>query len=113
MSSKVRRDTTIIHTRGDTLDFTVVILKSDKVTRYHPVQGDRVRFALKKEYEDMKPLIVKDVPIDTMRLHLDPEDTKNLPFGTYVYDLELTFGDDGTVDTFINKGKFKLTEEVH
>ena len=113
MSHKIKKEVTIYLTRGDTLDLEVVILKLDEETRYVPRTGDKVRFALKKDYEDAKPLILKDIPIDTMRLHLDPEDTKDLDFGTYVYDIELTYGDDGTVDTFIPKAKFKLTEEVH
>ena len=47
------------------------------------------------------------IVIDTPGL----EDTKNLDFGTYVYDLQITFAD-GTVDTFISKSILKLEEEV-
>ena len=35
-----------------------------------------------------------------------------LPFGKYVYDIELTKAT-GEVDTFITKAILKLTEEVH
>ena len=97
-------------TRGDSLNVQVEILKDD--VPYTPEEGDRVRFALKKDYTDDTPLIVKDIPTDTLILTLLPEDTKELPFDTYVYDIELTFAD-GAIDTFIPKGKFKLTEEVH
>lgn len=55
--------------------------------------------------------MVKDIPIDTMKLVLDPADTKNLSFGKYVYDVQLTKST-GEVDTFITKGMLKLTEEV-
>ena len=47
-----------------------------------------------------------------MILTLNPEDTKHLPFGKYVYDIELTKAT-GEVDTFITKAILKLTEEVH
>lgn len=57
------------------------------------------------------PLLVKDIPIDTMRLTLNPEDTKDFDFGKYVYDIQLT-KEDGTVDTFITKTTIKITEEV-
>lgn len=61
---------------------------------------------------DETPLLIKEIPIDTMILTLNPEDTKHLPFGKYVYDIELTKAT-GEVDTFITKAILKLTEEVH
>lgn len=105
-------------TRGDTLQVLVTIIKDGE--EYSPQEGDSVRFALKHEklnskrtdYTDDDPLIIKDIPIDTMILELKPEDTKELDFGTYVYDIEITF-DDGVVDTFIPATRFKLTEEVY
>ena len=42
---------------------------------------------------DEKPLVVKDIPSDTMLLVLEPEDTKTLPFGKYVYDIQITYAD--------------------
>jgi hypothetical protein len=47
-----------------------------------------------------------------MILELDPEDTKPLPFGSYTYDIEITFAN-GIVDTFICEARFILTPEVH
>ena len=55
--------------------------------------------------------MVKDIPIDTMKLILEPADTKTLVFGKYVYDIQLTKAT-GEVDTFITKGSMKVTEEV-
>lgn len=55
--------------------------------------------------------MVKDIPIDTMKLILEPGDTKALDFGKYVYDIQLTKVT-GEVDTFITKGSMKITEEV-
>jgi hypothetical protein len=46
-----------------------------------------------------------------MILHLEPDDTKGLGFGEYVYDVELTFAN-GDVDTFINNARFSLVPEV-
>ena len=77
---------------------------------YTPVNGDKVRFALKQSYSSNKVLIHKSIPIDTLILYLAPSDTKKLKFGNYVYDIEITFAN-GDVDTFI-RGEFKLEEEV-
>lgn len=109
--------TTISLTRGDTMLVQVGMTRDG--TAYTPVEGDTVRFALKsglnstgKDMKESTPLILKDIPINTMILRLDPEDTKPLSFGDYVYDIEITFSD-GMVDTFIANSKFKLTPEVH
>ena len=118
MSSSIS-GTTIKLTRGDTLNVKVDILQDG--SPYTPQEGDEIRFALKHNrikadktgYTDDEPLILKDIPIDTMILTLDPEDTKQLPFDTYVYDIEITFAADNAVDTFIEKARFILSEEVH
>ena len=117
MSSKIS-GTSITLTRGDTLKVLINLFKDDQP--YDPVAGDRIRFALKHnimnskqtEYKDVEPLILKQIPIDTRILELEPEDTKPLGFGTYVYDIQITFAD-GTVDTFITEAKFIITPEVH
>ncbi len=110
--------TTIRLTRGDSLILQVVIVRNDEI--YVPQQGDTVTFALKRNimnpertrYLDRKPLIFKNIPIDTLKLQLNSEDTKFLDFGNYVYDIEIVFAD-GFVDTFIADAIFILTPEVH
>ena len=115
--------TTIKLTRGDSLILQVVKKrKKDKEPSeiYIPEEGDTVRFALKRnimnpektKYLDKKPLIEKDIPIKTLILRLESEDTKFLEFGNYIYDIELTTKD-GIVDTFIADADFILTPEVH
>lgn len=111
--------TTITLTRGDTFKCRVDMYNKETGDPYIPSSEDVIRFAVKhttmtadkSEYTDQNALISKEIPYDTQILTLDPEDTKPLGFGTYVYDVELTKAD-GTVDTFITKAKFKLTEEV-
>ncbi len=41
------------------------------------------------------------IPNDTLILRLESEDTAELPFGRYNYDIQLRM-EDGTVDTFIS-----------
>lgn len=102
--------TTITLTRGDTFEALVSATKKDG-TQYIPVEGDSIRFAMKESYDDARPILVKEIPIDTMLLVLEPEDTADLNFGKYVYDIQLTKAN-GKVDTFIPKATLKLSEEV-
>lgn len=97
---------TIYLTRGDTLRASLGIKQNGE--DYIPQPGDSIRFALKRsdmkhdktEFLDTKPLILKEIPTDTMILQLEPKDTKNLKFGVYVYDIQITM-ENGLVDTFI------------
>lgn len=103
--------TTIVATRGDTVKL-FISLRDEEGNEYTPQEGDSIRFAMKEGYDDAEVLIEKDIPIDTLLLKIDPEDTKGLPQPSqYVYDVQLTYAN-GEVDTFIDRAKFKLTEEV-
>lgn len=102
--------------RGDSEIFQVEIIINGEA--YTPQEGDAVRFAARRPEMDAhktryiyQPFLVKDIPIDTLQLHIDPEDTKDLPFGKYVYDLQITFAD-GSVKTFVKPSPFIVTEEV-
>ena len=109
----------IFMTRGDTLIAKVSVTTSNG-EEYTPMPGDSIRFALKhpnfnssgSDYEDTTPIFIKQIPIDTLELKIDPTDTKSLGFGNYVYDIELTYAN-GDVDTFITSTDFILTPEVH
>lgn len=110
MSYAISDRNTITLTRGDSFIARVDI--GDRVGNpFTPSEGSTLRFALKVDYNDIKPTLVVDIPIDTMLFELKPEHTKGLPFGNYVYDIQLTTPD-GLVDTIIPKGRLKLSEEV-
>lgn len=108
------KGTTITITKGDTALITVQAFNPDG-SAYEPEEGDRIRFAMKRNFYDAEPLLVKDIPIDTMELRLDAEDTKNLEAGPangrYKYDIELSKAD-GTIDTFIPRATLIVLEEV-
>lgn len=101
--------TTVYMVRGDTVVINIEI-KDQNGETYTPTGADVVRFALKKNYNDPEPLILKDCT--SLTLTVEPDDTKALPFGVYVYDIELTKAD-GTVDTFIPRAKWNVLQEVH
>lgn len=98
-------------TQGDSLVTKVSITDADG-NEYIPSEEDKIRFALKKDYTSKKILIVKDIPYDTLILRLDSEDTGKLEPGEYRYDIEITLSD-GTVDTFIDRQKFIISEQVY
>lgn len=106
-------------TRGDTLDLSITIYNADG-TEFTPASGDTITFGLKhstmtygnKEYTDTNPLVTKTISTSDMKLTLDPSDTASLPFGQYVYDIELVTSG-GVVDTFIPASAFVITPEVH
>lgn len=100
--------TTITMTRGDTFRCQFPMYVGDEI--YSLKKGDVVRFAVKKDYEDVVPCIRKTLSGYT--LQLDPEDTKALQFGKHYYDVQITFAD-GTVATYITKGIFNIDKEVH
>ena len=95
-------------TRGDTLRLAIDIYDNNNI--YTPSKNDSIRFAMKKTYASNVILIHKDISTDSMILTISPNDTKQLAFGTYVYDIEITF-EDGDVDTFIS-GVFEILPEV-
>lgn len=98
------KGTTIEMTRGDTLRFRFEL-------DYEPQDGDVIKFGVKESYDDTECLIEKVIPNDGLELHLEPSDTKDLEYGTYVWDAQITFAN-GDVNTFITKAKFKIKEEV-
>ena len=104
--------TTITLTRGDTLRIKVDITEKDGSTPYVPSSGDKIRFAMKSKYSDQVPLLIKDIPIDTMELVLDPEDTKKLEFGKYVYDGEYEVSPSTKKDTILETKNKTLTTDL-
>ena len=97
-------------TRGDTFRAELELTDSTG-TPYIPSEYDEIRFAMKDDFSENLPAIVKIIPNDTMLLEIEPEETKNLCPGKYVYDIQITFAN-GDVETFINRASFKITEEV-
>lgn len=100
----------IVLTRGDSLLLQLALTDSNGNT-YTPDESASIRFAMKASYSDEDVVLEKSVPVDTLLLEIEPEDTADLTMKkTYVYDIQLTDEND-RVDTFM-MGKFKIGEEV-
>lgn len=99
-------------TRGDTGIF-ILSLVDEEGAAFTPTEGDKVRFAMAKKYGSTREetLIYKDIPLDTLQIKIEPEDTKSLEFGGYKYDIEYT---DvlGNVSTIL-LANFTITKEVY
>ena len=104
-------------TRGDSAQIMLTI--RDRVTGrpFVPGPDDRLTFTVKRELSDEIPLVVKTLDNGIMRreqdclLVLAPEDTAQIPFGTYRYDVELVLAS-GYTDTVIPHSPFIVTGEV-
>ena len=101
----------ITMTRGDSAYIHVTANYKDSEEAYTPVEGDSVAFTVKRFPKDTTIMLTKEVPTDSMVLHLLPEDTKSLQYGEYVFDVQLTYAN-GDVDTFITDGTLVVTTEV-
>lgn len=87
-------------TRGDTGLYSVTLYDAEG-NEYVPTEGETVTFYLmKKNCDDLtEAILVKDIPVDTMLLELEPSDTADLQTATYAYRVRLrdTVGHEWTV----------------
>lgn len=100
-------------TRGDTLKCKINVTGADGQP-YIPSPEDKILFAVKRNANETECLFKVDIiPTEdgTCILHIKPEDTKNLEFGTYKYDVSITLSN-GDVHTFIEMTDLTLTEEI-
>lgn len=103
----------ITMTRGDTFVRTIVLTKNGN--SYIPHESDVIRFAMSKVYKGKtgyELLVEKVIDNNTLEWIIDAQDTEDLDYGKYVYDLQITYGLTGYVETFLEKRTIKLTEEV-
>nr|DAW29654.1 MAG TPA: hypothetical protein [Caudoviricetes sp.] len=101
-------DNNISMIRGDSGVFTITITD----TNGSPVElteGDVLTFTLRRT--PRSPTIVLQKTITDGTLTINPSDTQDMPFGSYVYDVELKRAD-GYTDTIIPPHEFCILEEV-
>lgn len=101
----------IILTRGDTFRAKITIRSSLNEPEYNVSEGDQIRFCLKKYVNDKTPILIKNIPTDSLILEIESNDTSNLNFGEYRYEVELTTAS-GDVCTIIENRVFHITPEL-
>lgn len=101
-------------TRGDSgiAESELCIGDGQDAVLYEMQEGDVISLGVKADYEDAECIIRKDVHENPAVFEFVPSDTKDLDFGTYYYDVQFVRGSDGFTVTYIEKKKFKVTEEV-
>ena len=103
-------DKTIKLTRGDTARLTVPIINLANNGEYTMESGDILYFTVKKTAKDTDFLFQKSVT-GSNSIHIRPEDTADLSFGKYKYDVQLTTAT-GDVYTVIEPSTFEVMEEI-
>ncbi len=106
----VNTDGTIQLTRGDTARLIVAIKNDLDGSGYELNADDVLRLTIKKTVNDSTPAVQKTV-VGSCKFHIEPEDTQELAFGKYLYDVELTTSG-GDVYTVIVPTVFEILKEV-
>lgn len=96
-------------TRGDTLHLEVEITNQNGEP-YELEEGDKLEFTLKKNTTTEEFILKRQ--LSSNQFTISHEETKEMNYGTYVYDVQLT-QENGDVTTIIKPSKFKITEEVN
>lgn len=101
-------DNTIEITRGDSGVLALTLTSSDG-SEYVVQPGDAILLTVKKSTR-MREIILQKIFNDG-QIKFEPQDTENLPYGEYVYDVQLTTASND-VFTVITPHKFKVLDEV-
>lgn len=104
--------TNINMVRGDSESITVSLQKDNGVVPFN--QGDTVYFTVKQSSsteEKILQKVITEFDEGNCIIEIAPNDTKDLEFISYVYDIQLT-DYNGKVTTIIPCSKFAISEEV-
>ena len=101
-------DNAVILTRGDNADIIVNITDGNGAP-YTPVEGDVILFTMKRNCET-SDIILQKTLINSV-ISLDHDDTKDLKYGRYYFDVQLT-NVSGEVYTVITPHEFIIDKEV-
>lgn len=101
---------TIRLTRGDTAKISIAIDNATSGHAYVLEDGDTLTFTIKKSVYETNAIIQK-VMTGSATISIEPEDTEDLSYGAYVYDVQLTT-ESGEIYTVVEPSEFNLTSEV-
>lgn len=105
------KDGNYIHlTRGDTAYLAVEIKNEVLDEEYVLDANDELTMTVKKHIEDETYCFQKTLKGKNI-FKIEPEDTKDLEYGSYYYDVQVTTKN-GEVYTIVTPSKFKIMKEV-
>lgn len=97
-------------TRGDTARLTVSVVNDINGQPYEIASTDILYLTVRKKVKDPNYCFQKKL-IGSNLFHIEPEDTEELDFGNYVYDVQLT-RENGDIYTVIEPTRFEVMTEV-
>lgn len=103
------RGTKITFNRGDDIYIKVDIYDSEGQT-YTLREGDKLFFSVKRKETD-KNYAIAPKELDYDVIHISPEDTYDLAFGTYVYDVQMVTAE-GRSNTIIKPSVLTLEPAI-
>ena len=107
----IHDDNSIEMVRGDSADFDIYLpIKNEQgeiIGEYTLQEGDVLLFTVKKNTKTDEVIFQKS----GQHVEILPSDTELLPYGKYVYDVELTYAS-GFRDTVIRPKDLRLTDET-
>lgn len=107
---RIDDDNNIYLTRGDTAVIDVSI-KDEDGNPYAMTTNDRLIFTLRKLWD--KGTIILEKTVSIPEFDFSTDDTKDLDFGDYCFDIYLFNLGTEKLDTFIAEKKFTIGEEAH
>lgn len=114
---KIDNKQNIFLTRGDTAIIDLTLKQPfPPYEEYTLQEGDIVKFTVRKCVKNPEEEIVIEKTFADNQIIINPEDTNNLDYGEYVFDVQLTFAE-GAINTVIPytvgcMPKFIITGEV-
>ena len=106
---KTFEDNTVHLTRGDSADLEVPLVNEEGLNYLMSV-NDTLVLRMKKKLSDAEPCLTKEVKGGNI-FQFAPEDTEQLPFGLYVYNVRLITAK-GEEYTVVEPTTFKICEVV-
>lgn len=95
----------IFLTRGDSANINISIYQPDGITPYVPAANDKIIFTVKNNVINNEITLIKEFDND-LSISLSKNDTINLNFGTYYFDVRLENSTE--YDTILTEGTFHV-----
>lgn len=106
----IEDDNTIRLTRGDTARLSVDVTNFPSGEEYVITDSDTLTLTIKKRESDTQHLVQKVIRGQNC-FHIEPSDTKDMVFGKYRYDVQLSTSS-GDIYTIIEPSNFEILKEV-